>query len=187
MKTKNPIKPNGSDQDRTVSGHIAKSTRTSITIKFPKAYINEYRQGKMVERMSTANHTSQNAMDANYAGQVQENFDQIIKSEKTNITIKLPSAYIEKVRQGIVVDGIPHKDKSQSASKESAYSHDSNALGLDKTVACMAKASTTEIKRHENVSTSPTTRGPSSGFSLVKNALIAQRRHRKSVSSSTRP
>lgn len=111
MKTKNPTKPNDSDQDRTVSGHITKSTRTSITIKFPKAYINEYRQGKMVEHMSTANRTSQNAMDTNYAGQIQENFDQITKSEKTNITINLPNAYIEKLRQGIVVESIPHKDK----------------------------------------------------------------------------
>jgi len=125
----------------------------------------------MVERMSTTKHTSQNAIDVNYAAQDQANFDQITKSAETNVTIKLLKAYKDELRQGIVIERIPHKDKSQSAaikSKKSAYSHESNALGLDKTVACMKKASTTEIKRHKNVSAGPTTTAPSSSFSTFQ-------------------
>lgn len=167
MKTKDPTTPNGSDQDRTISGSITKSRRRSITIRFPKAYITEYRKRKMLERMSTTTPTSQNALDVSYAGQDQGKLDEGNKSERTSIIIKFPKAYIHKLQQDTVVEHAAHEDKSQSAgiqSKKSASPHGSNALGLDNT----AKASATEIERHEDALAGPDMKAISATFSTAQ-------------------
>lgn len=53
MKTKPIIKLTHNGQNGTISGQINKSTRTSITIKFPQKYIDEYWNGIVAERIPT--------------------------------------------------------------------------------------------------------------------------------------